>query len=126
MVQYNFCLELYKLSKNSQKETQDICGHFYACDVILFPNYQLISRQISIQVARGHKTIGSNLKLFIDFIHNYRLPSIFLLFKGFCYLNCLLFVNLTFFLSLKFLKCSFPFSNILLGDLGLPFSSLTK
>ena len=38
-----------------------IFGHFYACDVILFPDYQLISRQISDQLARGHKTIG-NLK----------------------------------------------------------------
>ena len=26
------------------------------------PNYQLISRQISNQLVRGHKTIGSHLK----------------------------------------------------------------
>ena len=31
----------------SLQETQDICGHIYACDVILFPDYQLISTQIS-------------------------------------------------------------------------------
>ena len=43
-------------------ETQDICGHFYACDGILFPDYQLISRQIRNQVAHGHKAIGSHLK----------------------------------------------------------------
>ena len=40
-----------------------IFGHFHACDVIPFPDNQLISRQISNQLGRGHKTIESHLKL---------------------------------------------------------------
>ena len=36
-------LNCINFQKNSQKETQDICGHFYAFGVILFPDYQLIS-----------------------------------------------------------------------------------
>ena len=46
-------------------ETQDICVHFwafYVCDVILIPDYQLISRQISNQLARGYKSIGRLLQ----------------------------------------------------------------
>ena len=46
----NLCLELYELSK-------DIRGHFYACDVILFPDYRFISREISNQLARGQKAM---------------------------------------------------------------------
>ena len=57
-----FVLNYTNIHKNSPKETQDICGHFYACDGILFPDYQLISRQIRNQVAHGHKAIGSRLK----------------------------------------------------------------
>ena len=52
---------LKKIHWRKRKIFVFIFGHFYACDVILFPDYQLISRQISDQLARGHKTIG-NLK----------------------------------------------------------------
>ena len=41
------------------RETQEICVYFvlfYACDVI--PDYQWISRQITQQLAHGHKTLG--------------------------------------------------------------------
>ena len=50
--------------KNWPKETQDICGHFYVCDDI--SDYQWISSQISNQLARGHRTIGSCLKSIWD------------------------------------------------------------
>ena len=40
---------------------QDICVYFWAfLRMWLFPDYQLISRQINNQLARGHKAIGSH------------------------------------------------------------------
>ena len=83
---YNLCLELYKLLNTFTEG--NIFGHFYACDIILFPDYQLISRQITNQLAHGHKTIVSHLNdysmafriryyvyqnnelIFINIIHN--------------------------------------------------------
>ena len=55
------CTNFKKIHQRKRKIFAFIFGHFYACDVILFPDYQLISRQISNQLARGHKTIGSHL-----------------------------------------------------------------
>ena len=54
-----------KLSKNSPKEMQDICGNFWEFSRMW---RQTFSHQISNQLARGHKTVGRHLKVasFID------------------------------------------------------------
>ena len=72
---YNLCLELYKLLNTFTEGN-------------IFPDYQLISRQITNQLAHGHKTIVSHLNdysmafriryyvyqnnelIFINIIHN--------------------------------------------------------
>ena len=62
MERSNLCLQLYKLFKKISKETQGICVNFWAFLRMwrhTFPNYQLISRQISKQLARGDKIIRS-------------------------------------------------------------------
>ena len=56
-------IELYKLSKKIYQRKRKIVVGIFTHDVILFPDYQIITRQISNQLARGHKTIGNHLNL---------------------------------------------------------------
>ena len=53
-----------KISRRKRKIFVFIFGYFYACDVIRFPDYQLISRQISQRFSYSHKTIVSHLNSF--------------------------------------------------------------
>ena len=73
---YNSCLELYKLPKKFTEGNARYLffGPFYGCDGILFHDYQSISRQISNQLARGHKTISKTC--FIVREHHFKLCMI--------------------------------------------------
>ena len=82
-----FALNCTNFQKNSLKETQDICGHFYACDVILSPEYQLISRQIGNQLARGHKKTKKFLLKYYTVIFNFFYEysfCVFVCYTSFC------------------------------------------
>ena len=64
---YDLCLELYNLLKKftegNARYLRSILGILRMWRHTFSPDYQLISRQISNQLVRGHKTIGSHLTL---------------------------------------------------------------